>query len=78
LPARGRGRRAASFVGGTNVFGERDIDGCGRGATVETFTRFVFAAPGAPGTDIAIAGHADAVQQFSRLIHALADVVGRP
>jgi len=47
-------------------------------ATVETFTRFVFAAPGAPGADIAIAGHTDAVRRFSRLIHALADVVGRP
>jgi hypothetical protein len=47
-------------------------------ATVETFAQFVFAAPGAPEPDITIAGHAEAVQRFERLIHALADVVGRP
>jgi len=47
-------------------------------ATVETFARFVFAPPGVPEPDIAVVGRTDAVQRFRRLIHAIADVVGRP
>jgi DNA-binding HxlR family transcriptional regulator len=47
-------------------------------ATVETFAQFVFASPGAPEQDIAIAGRTEAVRRFRRLIRAIADVVGRP
>jgi DNA-binding HxlR family transcriptional regulator len=45
-------------------------------ATVETFTQFVFAPPGASGPDIDIAGDTKAVQRFERLVGAMAEVVG--
>jgi len=45
-------------------------------ATVETFTQFVFAPPGASGLDIDIAGDTKAVQRFERLAGAMAEVVG--
>jgi DNA-binding HxlR family transcriptional regulator len=45
-------------------------------ATVETFTQFVFAPPGASGLDIDIAGDTKAVQRFERLVGAMAEVVG--
>jgi hypothetical protein len=47
-------------------------------ATVETFVQFVFAPPDTAGPDIDITGDAEAVQRFTRLVGALADVVGRP
>jgi DNA-binding HxlR family transcriptional regulator len=45
-------------------------------ATVETFTQFVFAPPGASELDIDIAGDTKAVQRFKRLVGAMAEVVG--
>jgi len=45
-------------------------------ATVETFTQFVFAPPGASKLDIDIAGDTKAVQRFKRLVGAMAEVVG--
>jgi len=45
-------------------------------ATVEMFTKFVFAPSGAPGLDIDIAGDTKAIQRFKRLVGAMAEVVG--